>query len=139
MTKKISDPAVKAAFGAYPPAARKRLMACRKLIIEAADHLLITNLTETLKWGEPAYLHKFGSTVRLSWSKKNPDCASIYFTCSSSLLETFREIYPDVFEYEGKRAIHLPIGEPVAEKQFVYCLSLALNYHRINNLPLLGA
>ncbi|MFT7218491.1 MAG: hypothetical protein ACI8Z1_000100 [Candidatus Azotimanducaceae bacterium] len=112
MTKKISDPAVKTAFGAYPTAPRKQLMACRKLIIEAADHLLVTNLTETLKWGKPAYLHKFGSTVRLSWSKKNPGCASIYFICNSSLLETFREIYPNVFKYKGKRAVHLPMVSP---------------------------
>ncbi len=30
-------------------------------------------LEETLKWGEPSYLTKYGSTVRMDWKAKTPD------------------------------------------------------------------
>ena len=139
MTTATLDPTVKETFQGYPPAARKQLKLIRSLIFDAAEHLKVKSLVETLKWGEPAYLHKKGSTVRIAWNPKYPDRVSVYFICSTILVETFREIYPDLFEYDGKRAIHLPIDRGIPVAQLSHCLSLALDYHNIKHLPLLGA
>ena len=48
---------IAAALDAFPPAARERLADLRALIFDtAAATPGVGALTETLKWGEPAYL-----------------------------------------------------------------------------------
>jgi hypothetical protein len=62
---------VAAAFSIFPAGVRARLLEVRELIFEtAADIKGVGPLTETLKWGEPAYLTQAtgsGSTIRLGW------------------------------------------------------------------------
>jgi hypothetical protein len=69
---------------------------------------------ETLKWGEPAYLPKkarVGTTVRINAVKGSADRYGAYFHCQTTLLESFRHLYPDAFTYEGSRAILFRLGE----------------------------
>lgn len=40
----------------------------------------------------------------------------IYFHCQTKLIETFKGIYSDEFEYEGKRVIVAPLGAGIREK-----------------------
>ena len=47
---------IDAVFASYPHAVRQCLDAVRALIIEVAMERDVGPLTETLKWGEPAYL-----------------------------------------------------------------------------------
>lgn len=65
----FADPAVKAAFDAYPRGLRAGLLARRALIFEAAtEHEAIGPLTEAKKWGQSANLQarqKIGTTVRI--------------------------------------------------------------------------
>ena len=67
-----------------------------------------TELEETLKWGEPSYLVKKGSTIRMDWKVKTPDQYAMYFKCTSKLVPTFRELFGDLFKYEKNRAILFP-------------------------------
>ena len=62
MNRKIPKE-VQQVFDTYPAKARKHLTKIRKLILDcAAADDTIGELTETLKWGEPAYLtEKTGS------------------------------------------------------------------------------
>src|SRR5688572_2535928 len=64
-------PDVQTAFQAFPPEVRHRLAEVRAMILDVAvDDPRIGTVTETLKWGEPAYLTKAtgsGSTIRLGW------------------------------------------------------------------------
>ena len=129
---------VAAVLAGYPPAARRRLKALRRLVVAVAKET-DQALTETLKWSEPSYLTKHGSTLRMAWSPKRPDNVSLFFHCQSRLVETFREIYPDLFEYDGNRAIHLPMEGPLEESALKHCMAMTLNYHRLKHLPLLGA
>ncbi len=59
---------VAAAFSVFPDRVRARLLEVRDLIFEtAASAGGVGPLTETLKWGEPAYLTEAtgsGSTIR---------------------------------------------------------------------------
>ncbi len=136
----ITDKAVASVFESYPPVMRKKLLGVRKLIFEvAAQDPNIGEVEECLKWGEPAYLTKGGSTVRINWKASSPDQFFIYFNCKTKLVETFKEVYGDLFSYEGNRAIILnKLGE-IPLLPLKHCIALSLNYRRINHLPLLGA
>lgn len=129
----------KNAIANYSNFAKEGLNSCRVLVLQAADNLGITDLEETLKWGEPSFLTKHGTTIRMDWKSKNPDKLAIYFNCQSLMVDTIRELYPDEFEFEGNRAILFPLHEPLPEKALLHCFSLALSYHNVKHLPLLGA
>jgi hypothetical protein len=109
------------------------------LVLEAAAEIDgLQKLEETLKWGEPSYLTKHGSTVRMDWKAKAPDQYAIYFKCTSKLVPTFREIYPSEFTYEGNRALVFSLDEELPEVALKHCIKVALTYHKVKHLPLLG-
>ena len=132
--KALEHSAVARAFEAYPPAMRRKLLALRTLILEtAASTAGVGELEETLKWGEPAYLtsqSKSGSTVRIGWKKSKPSQYAIYFNCQTTLVETFRTLFPNEFRFEGKRAIVFSVADPVPRDALSFCIAAALTYHR---------
>lgn len=136
----IEDPAIAAAFAAYPIDIRRKLLRLRQLILDLADsHEEIGSVEETLKWGEPSYLVKGGSTIRLGMMRSQPERYAMYFNCNTKLVDTFREIYPNTFEFEGNRAIVFAISDQIDTDSLRHCIELALRYHRLKKLPLLGA
>jgi hypothetical protein len=126
-------------FDSYPAAARQKLLTIRAAVFEVAEKEGMGKVTETLKWGEPAYLTKQGSTLRFDWKPKNPDQVSIYLNCNTTLVETFRLLYGDIFHIVGNREIQLPISESIPMTKLKACISMSLRYHKIKNIPLLGA
>ncbi|MDX2413987.1 MAG: DUF1801 domain-containing protein [Bacteroidales bacterium] len=133
------DPEVKDVFNSYPKSVQDRLLYLRELVLSSASEIKgLEILEETLKWGEPSYLTKNGSTVRIDWKNKNPDQYAIYFKCTSILVPTFKTIYKDKFTFEGNRAIVFKINDPIPETELKHCISMALTYHLIKHLPLLG-
>lgn len=129
---------VASTFESYPDKLRDKLLELRQLIFETALALDIDDLEETLKWGEPSYLTKNVSTVRIAWRKSFPEQYSVFFNCKTSLIETFREIYPDTFNYEGSRAIVFDENDRVPIDALKHCIELSLSYHKIKHLPMLG-
>ena len=134
----ILNPKVAKVFENYPPTFPEKLRQLRQLIITAAEEIGIPELEETLKWGQPSYLAKKGSTIRLGWKKSNNHYA-IYFKCTSKLVPTFKEIYGDLFKYEKNRAIEFELSDEVPVAALKQCIVMALQYHRVKHLPLLGA
>jgi len=133
------DSRVPEKFDAYPIAIKNKLDNLRRLIIEvASENDTISEIEETLKWGEPSYLVKKGSTIRIDWKAKTPDQYAMYFKCTSKLVETFRDVYKDQFKYEKNRAIVFNLSDKIPEKKLKTCIGLALNYHAIKHLPRLG-
>jgi hypothetical protein len=138
--KLTSNPLVKDVFDNYPKSVQDQLLYLRELIISAASEIEgLEKLEETLKWGEPSYLSKYGSTVRIDWKEKNPEQFAIYFKCTSSLVPTFKTIYKDTFKFEGNRAIVFKLNDKIPDIELKHCISMALTYHKIKHLPLLGA
>jgi hypothetical protein len=136
----ITNQIVKDVFNRYPKTVKPQLIKLRELVLSAASEIDgLDELEETLKWGEPSYLTKYGSTVRMDWKEKNPEQYAIYFKCTSRLVPTFITIYKDKFEYEGNRAIVFKLNEKVPEVELKNCIKMALTYHKIKHLPLLGA
>ena len=130
---------VKEVFDAYPGNIRAKMMFLRQLVLETAKEIdSIKNIEETLKWGEPSYLTKNGSTIRMDWKESKPDQYAMYFHCKTKLVDTFKEVYKDKFKFDGNRAIVFNIKDKVSVNELKHCISLSLTYHNIKHLPMLG-
>ena len=109
-------------------------MALRQLIFNtAACTLGVGELEETLKWGEPAYLtsqSKSGSTVRIAYSPKRPLQYAMYFNCQTTLVDTFRTMFPNDFQFEGNRALVFELSQKPPKKELAWCIATALTYHQ---------
>lgn len=126
-------PAVSAAFDALPAPARDRLIALRRLVFRVAKEKGVGPLTETLKWGEPAYLTeatRAGSTIRLGWHRNAPDHVAIYVNCRTNLVDRFRATFFDAVECSGNRALLQRIDGPMEAGMLAICIGMALTYHR---------
>ena len=130
---------VEKAIESYPAQAKTLFVQLRQIILQVAEENSLGLIEESLKWGEPSYLAKGGSAVRIGWKSKFPDQCFVFFNCQTSLVETFKEIYGDVFRYEGNRAIVCSLSQNLPEKELKHCLFLSLQYHKLKHLPLLGA
>lgn len=133
------NPVIKAKFDGYPENVQQQLLAVRGLIFGVATEKALGTVEETLKWGEASYRVKGGTTVRIDWKPKDPEVIKVFVHCQTRLIETFREVYRSEFEYEGKRALLIPLSTNIEQVPLAHCLELALNYHRIKHLDLLGA
>jgi hypothetical protein len=125
---------VAGALSVFPDHVRARLLEVRDLVFEtAADIEGVGPLTETLKWGEPAYLTeatRSGSTIRLGWFRSSERECAVLFNCRTTLVDDFRERFPGVFAYEKNRAILLDAREPLPKAPLSTCLGMAITYHR---------
>ena len=125
---------VAAVFKAYPSAIRKKLMCLRQLIFDvAAETEGVGELEESLKWGEPAYLtakSKSGSTIRIDRKKSSETQYAMYFHCQTTLVDTFRTLFPTEFTYEGNRSIVFDARDEIPVKELSFCIAMALTYHR---------
>jgi len=132
--KRTDSPAaaVDAVFSAYPRPVQARLLALRRLIFDTAKSTKgVGALEEALKWGQPSYLtpeSKSGSTIRIDQLKTQAGGYAVYFHCQTDLVETFRELYPEL-RYGGNRSILLDAGEKLPEAALRHCIALALTYH----------
>ena len=134
-----TNPEVELVFKNYPNQVRKKMTNLRRLVIEAAKGIdEISDLEETLKWGEPSYLAKNGSTVRIDWKKNKPDQYAVYFKCTSKLVSTFKLVYNDKFTFEGTRAIVFQMDDKLPEVELKNCITVALRYHKVKKLSMLG-
>lgn len=134
-----TDPAVEVVFNNYPPTIREKMTYLRSLVHSVADQMdEVESLEETLKWGEPSFVTKHGSTLRMDWKEKTPDQYAMYFQCSSRLVDTFRLIHGDTFKYEGNRALVFPINQSIPESALRECIKATLRYHKVKKLVSLG-
>jgi hypothetical protein len=122
------------AFAAYPPRIRTRLLALRALVFDtAAATDGVGPIEESLRWGEPAYLttaSRSGSTIRIGWRRAEPSRYAMYFHCQTDLVAGFRRRFPDMFEFEGNRALVFEDGDAVPAAALRECIAAALTYHR---------
>ncbi|MDQ0062501.1 DUF1801 domain-containing protein [Paenibacillus harenae] len=135
----IENAKVAAVFEHYPDHIQQRLLFLRQLILDTALEIEgIDHLKETLKWGEPSYIAKRGSTIRIAWKESNPQRYAMYFNCNTTLVATFKEVFSDIFNFEGNRAIVFGDNEEIPIDELKQCISLSLTYHSRKQLPMLG-
>ncbi|RXJ74316.1 hypothetical protein CS022_04500 [Veronia nyctiphanis] len=122
----------------YPDDAKRAFIELRDLIFNLAEKTNSGRVSESLKWNEPSYTVKAGSPIRIDWKEKKPANIYLFFNCQTSLVETFREVYPHALSFEGNRAIVIDLAKPLPIEAITQCILLALTYHNVKNLPLLG-
>ena len=126
--------AVAGVFAEYPATIRKRLLALRQIIFETASETEgVGKLQETLKWAQPAYVTVetgSGSTIRVDRRKNAERQYAIYFHCQTTLVETFRTLFPATFKFEGNRGIVFDESGRVPVDELKLCIAMALTYHQ---------
>ena len=138
--EKILNSKVADVFDSYPKNIQSKLLYLRQLILETASETDdLDEVQETLKWGEPSYLTKNGSTVRVAWKKSKPDQYAMYFNCKTKLISTFRELFSDRFNFEGNRSIVFDKDDDIPVKELKYCILLSLTYHKRKHLTMLDS
>ena len=127
------NPDVAAVFQRYPKAIKTKLMFLRQLIFEVASTTSgVGELEETLKWGQPSYLTtqtKSGSLIRIDQIKSQEGKYALYFHCQTTLVDSFKEIYRDVFEFGDNRSIIFSVQDKVPVEALSHCIAMALTYH----------
>ena len=135
----VENPDVLGVFKTYPKIMCKKLLFLRQLVLDtAAETEGVNKLEETLKWGEPSYISRSGTTVRIGWKKSNPKQYAMFFHCKTTLVDTYKEIYRDTFKFEGNRAIIFNESDEIPIEELKHCISLSLTYHSRKHLPMLG-
>lgn len=123
-------PEVRAAFDAAPPDAQRGMLCLRDLIYTvAADLPEIGNLTETLRWGQPAYVtsKRAGASLRLGIPKSGG--FALYTHCQTSLIADFTTAFPNMDKVEGTRAIHFTDATQIDPSRHGMLVNSILTYH----------
>jgi hypothetical protein len=133
------NPKVNEIFANYPDSVRDKMQFLKELVIITAEETEgINELEITLKWGEPGFVTKNGSTMRMDWKVKAPDQYAMYFQCTSRLVDTFRMVFDDKFHYEGNRAIVFHLDQKIPVMELKECIKASLTYHNVKHLITLG-
>ncbi len=133
-----TDPRVPIKFQSYPEHIRIKMERLRTLVLETAKEIHLDQLEETLKWGEPSFISKQGSTLRMDWKVKKPEQYALYFKCTSRLVETFQSVYGSKLNYEGKRAIVFELDQELPIEELKQCITATLLYHTVKRDDRLG-
>lgn len=134
-----TDPKIEKIFANYPDSVRNKMQELRELVLQTASETKeVSRLEETLKWGEPSFITKNGSTLRIAWKEKTPEQTAMYFQCTSRLVDTFRMIFDHKFQYEGKRALIFPLDQEIPKVELKACIKASLIYHKVKHLETLG-
>ena len=119
------------AFDNMPPGVQDPMRKLRHLILDtAANTPGVGPITETLKWGQPAYLTeqtKAGTTLRLGCPKQGE--FAIYTHCQTSVMTEFQTLFPDDFVFDGNRAVIFGQGETLPLEKLRFLVARALTYH----------
>ncbi len=133
----FSNKDVKIKFDNYPSGVKDKLLILRDMIFDVAKENDLEKITETLKWNEPSYVIKNGSTVRIDYKKSKTNHYSMYFNCKTKLIKTFRELFSDKFTFIGDREILFYEDEIIDVKALRYCILLSLTYQKRKHLQML--
>ena len=128
------NPDVQRIFDAYPEPIREKLVGLRQLILEVAEQTpAVGNIEETLKWGQVSYLThqpKSGTTIRIDAYQPDTEQVAFFVNCQTSLVESYRQMYPDRLTYEGTRAVVWDDLDETQLNSLKHCIELALTYHK---------
>lgn len=124
--------AVTEKIATWSPEAQDFAQRLRALILTTAEETETGPLTETLKWGEPAFLTeatKSGTTIRLGYKPDSDPPGRIYVHCGTTLVDSYRAEFANDLTFEGNRAVCLPADlRPLGPIRA--CIAMALTYHR---------
>ena len=120
-------------YGGYSGDVGLQLSQLRAMVLDVASQTDgVGEIEECLKWGQPSFVTKkpkSGSTIRIDAVKDETDKVAMYFICSTTLVDDFRQLYPDTFDFRGNRALVFDVNEPLPEVELRHCIAMALAYN----------
>ncbi|MEP6197007.1 MAG: hypothetical protein ABJ162_01255 [Erythrobacter sp.] len=106
-------------------------MTARAIAFEVADANPATELTESLKWGEPAWRPlKGGTTLRMSW-KADRSAIGLFVDCKTDLCVRMQSDFPDAFDYDAPRALYLASSAALPKKALRHLAEMTFRYKRV--------
>ncbi|MDP5218307.1 DUF1801 domain-containing protein [Ruegeria sp. 2205SS24-7] len=124
----FQSPKVEDAFAAFPPSAQDGLLRLRDLIFDTAAQLPEpATLSEELKWGQPAYLTRKGTTIRLGVPKQAQ--FGLFVHCQTRLISEFSQTFPGTDRIEGTRAVLFDEVGEISPERHGWLIARALTYH----------
>ena len=132
------DPEFDEKFVFYPDSVRDKMQFLKELVINTAEEAGIEQMELTLKWGEPSFVTKNGSTLRIDWKEKTPEQYAMYFQCTTRLVNTFRIVFEQKFQVEGNRAIVFQLNQKIPVLELKECIKASLTYHKVKDQMTLG-
>lgn len=117
----------------WPIEAQTRFAEIRGLILDAAKQVAIGPLTESLKWGQPAWRPerpRTGSTLRLNWSDKSPQTLAFFVDCKTTLAAQMFAAYPFDFEYKSNRELQVHLDAALPNSAINHLAELTFTYHK---------
>jgi hypothetical protein len=57
----------------------------------------------------------------------------MFVNCQTTIIENFKALFPEEFEYDGTRAILFPVDKKLPVKELTIFISMALRYHLDKN------
>lgn len=106
--------------------ARAGLMALRALILDVAAEAGI-EVSEALRWGQPAFLAPKGSSLRIGLPKAGG--FALYVHCQTGLIDRFNAGPGRGFRTEGTRAVLFDTVDELDRGALAPLILWALTYH----------
>ena len=128
--KAFADQKVADAFAAFPEPARDGLYLLRDLIFAIAEETpAVPQVTEDLRWGEPAYLTppRIGTTIRLGLPKTGG--FGIFTHCQTTVIADFAAAYPGWDTIDGTRGVLFTDRTQIDPLRHGALIRSALTYH----------
>ncbi|MBL0371247.1 DUF1801 domain-containing protein [Rhizobium sp. KVB221] len=113
----------------YAEPVREKLLALRAVILDVARDENVGAVEETLKWGQPSFLCKAGTTVRIDRDETHGGAIALYVNCKTSLVEEWRERFPEL-SFGGNRSLHITLEGDLGDARLRMCIANALTYRR---------
>ena len=117
------------AYGLFPLPLQALAMDLRMAVFTVAARLGLSDLEETIKWGEPAYLPgRGGTTLRIGYGRDGTVC-KLLVNCQTTLIDGWRQRFEGRLVFEGNRAVLLAPSLPFDRGAVETCVADAFEYH----------
>jgi len=127
MTHPFTCDRIAAAFDLPDEKARAGLLALRDLILETAGALPdIGPVEEALRWGQPSYISRKGTPLRLGVPKSGR--FGLFVHCQSRVIPNYLERYPAWDRIEGTRALLFDRPDQIEPLRHGWLIRHALTY-----------
>lgn len=119
--------AVQAVIAEYPKDAQAGVLRLRSLIYEVAGVTPdVDDIEECLKWGQPAFLAKTGSTLRIGVHKQAS--FALYAHCRTDIIAAYAEAFPGLDRIDGNRAVLFDSQDQIEPARLSKLIRHALTY-----------
>ncbi|MDF1668488.1 MAG: DUF1801 domain-containing protein [Roseovarius sp.] len=121
-------PEVARVIDGYAQPTRDGVHHLRRLILQTAKATPeVGPVEETLRWGQPAYLTRKGSTLRIG---PHRDASFALFAhCQSTIIASYAQAFPSWDQIDGNRAVLFDSPNQIEPQRLSHLIRHALSYH----------